>query len=281
MIVDGIRLGELRVAGLSERGGQARLAADAALIAQLVQHESEMDGVAEELVQAQDQILALYDLARAARSHLGLSDTLAALACETARLVETDGAGVLFVPAEGEPTLGAHGAAVPEVATLLAVFDRLPANGRPLVLSGPAAAPYLAADGHDLLMVPVDVRGTRAAALALVRAEGRAPFASPEIKLAHAIAEQAGSQIENVLLHEETVAQARLADRDGAGTVGAEAAAAQPCAFGAGSGLDPRTVPALQVGGDFYDFITTQPREPGCAPLRWVTCPGKGCRPHW
>jgi sigma-B regulation protein RsbU (phosphoserine phosphatase) len=90
-----------------------------------------------------------------------------------------------------------------------------------------------------------------------VRAEGRAPFASPEIKLAHAIAEQAGSQIENVLLHEETVAQARLETEMVLARSVQKRLLPNRAPSVPGLVLHGRTVPALQVGGDFYDFITT------------------------
>jgi phosphoserine phosphatase RsbU/P len=257
LIVGDIPIGELCVAGLSSTAAETRLTADAALIAQLAQHERELDGIAEELVQTQDQLLALYDLARVARSHLSLPETLAALACEAARLVETDSAGVIFVSADGEPILGSHGHSVPELTALLAGFRRLPPDGRELLVAGTAANPELATHGADLLMMPIRVRDRTDAALALVRGRGRAPFASPNIKLARAIAEQAGSQIENVLLYEETLTQARLE------TEMALARSVQmrllPTRAPSIRGLElaGRAAPALQVGGDFYDFIST------------------------
>jgi len=250
---DGWLLGELRVTGMAGAVAAARLAADATLLAQLAQQERELDAVAEELVGAQDQILALYDLARAARSHLNLPETLSAPACETARLVATDGAAVLFVPDDGEPAWGWHGPGVPELATLLAAFRRLPADGRELILAGSEAS-----HGCNLLLIPVHVRQHTAAALALARGPGCTAFASPEIKLAHAIAEQSGAQIENVLLYEETLARARLdTEMALARTVQMRLLPARAPAI-TGLQLAGRATPALQVGGDFYDFMPAQ-----------------------
>ena len=77
--------GELLVTGLAGPKAQARLIADAALLSHWSQLEAEMDSITNELIEAQDQILALYDLARSMRSHLSIPETLSALAREAAR----------------------------------------------------------------------------------------------------------------------------------------------------------------------------------------------------
>lgn len=249
--------GELCVTGLTGAAAEARLAADAGLIAQLVQQEAELDAIADELVAAQDQLLALYDLVRAARGKLNVPDTLTTLAGEAARLIKADGVGLLYTPANGEPVWRTYGPAVPALADLLAQFGHLPPGERQFVLSTAEAIPNHATQCCDILIVPICVRDRAEAALVVVRQQGSTPFTSPDIKLARAIAEQTGLQLENVLLYEETVAQARLeAEMNLARAVQMRLLPNRPPAI-KGLELIGRTLPALQVGGDFYDFVTT------------------------
>ena len=276
LTVDGAAVGTLWVAGLQGDATQVRLAADAALLALLAQQERDLDAVAEDLVQAQDQLLALYDLSRAARSHLSLPDTLTSLACETARLVATDGAVILYAPATGAPTLGVDGEAMPEAGALLAALTLLPTHGRELVLAGRAAAPYLAGRGRDLLLIPIRIHDKADAALALVRDYGRPVFTSPEIKLAHALAEQTGSQIENVLLYEETLAQARLETEMALARTVQMRLLPHRAPVVSGLALCARAMPALQVGGDFYDFIAGPAQGPHLMTFAVGDVSGKG-----
>jgi sigma-B regulation protein RsbU (phosphoserine phosphatase) len=91
--------------------------------------------------------------------------------------------------------------------------------------------------------------------------KGHGPFPSPQRKLARAIAEQAGGQIENVLLYQESLKKARLeTEMELARSVQMRL---MPQRLPSVPGLDiwAGSRPALHVGGDFYDFVN-KPNSP-------------------
>ncbi|MGC8781634.1 MAG: PP2C family protein-serine/threonine phosphatase, partial [Anaerolineae bacterium] len=247
--------GELRVAGLDQPCHRARLQADAMLLGQWAQVEGEIDGITNELIEAQDQLLALYDLARSTRSRLSIGEILDSLTREAARLVKTEAAAALVWPAGEAPIIVPHGAASADTQWLLGLFEEARGDGRHRVLErGDARAQGLPAAIRNVLLVPIKLGDQYAAALALIN-KPDGPFGSPDIKLAHAIAEQAGTQIENVRLYQEKLAQTRLETEMAlARRVQMHLLPQRPPAL-AGLDVYARTLPALEVGGDFYDLI--------------------------
>jgi len=247
--------GELRVSGPDLSPFRGRLQADALLLGQWAQVESEIDDITNELIEAQDQLLALYDLARSTRSHLSMGEILASLAREAARLVKTRAAAALVWPAGEAPTVVQHGPAPADTEWLLRLFEQARGDGRHRVLErhSPEGA-HLPPAVRNALLVPIRLADRYDAALVLLdKPDG--PFGSPDIKLARAIAEQAGAQIENVRLYQEKLAQTRLETEMAlARRVQMHLLPQHPPAV-AGLDVYARTLPALQVGGDFYDLI--------------------------
>jgi sigma-B regulation protein RsbU (phosphoserine phosphatase) len=249
-----LAVGELRVAGVARPEQQARLTVDAALLGQWNQLEGEIDGVTNELIEAQDQLLALYDLTRSTRSHLSIPETLSSLAREAARLVKTEAAAALFWPDDHLPVVVQHPPARTDEAWLLRVFEQVRARGRGMALERDSADGAGFPEGMtNLFMAPIQIGGKFTAALALLNKPDGA-FGSPDMKLARAIAEQAGAQIENVQLYQEKLAQTRLeTEMSLARQVQMRLLPQLPPAR-AGLDVYARTLPALQVGGDFYDL---------------------------
>jgi sigma-B regulation protein RsbU (phosphoserine phosphatase) len=94
----------------------------------------------------------------------------------------------------------------------------------------------------------------------LVNKRGEA-YTVPELRLVHAIVEHGGTQVENVLLYEQTLRQARLqAEMELARGVQVNLLPKHAPTV-AGLELWGDSKPASQVGGDFYDFVNngTQP----------------------
>lgn len=249
---------ELRLCGPTGEVAAARLRAEADLLGRLLGVEAELEDMTADLIERQDQLLALYDLARSFRSQLGLDAVLGTLAREAARLVGTAAASALLLTPAG-PVV-AHGGARPGTAppiddtTMLGLFEVPRADRRELLLQAGDLPDLLPPGVASLLCLPIDVRDDIAAGLVLVNKPGG--FASPDVKLAQAIAEQAGRQIEITLLHEENLRQARFrAELDLAARIQIRLL---PQRVPPARGLDvyARSHPALQVGGDFYDFIT-------------------------
>ncbi len=90
---------------------------------------------------------------------------------------------------------------------------------------------------------------------------------SPDLKLARSIAEQGGAQLEIALLHQGLVAQARVqAELELARQVQLRLLPRRP-PQAPGIELYAESRPALQVGGDFFDFYVNPMRGASDAPL--------------
>jgi phosphoserine phosphatase RsbU/P len=250
-------LGELRVTGMGGTTAQGRLAADAALFSCLARSEADLDGMTAELVDAQDQMLAMYDLARSTRAHLDVEGTLLSVAQEAARLARTDRAFTMLCtePPDGPVQAAQAPASLPvQREELHALLRCVQATGSRLLLNIGDTSGLLPPNLSNLVLEPIEVSGKVLAAVGLAGKPG-GDFTSPDLKLLQAIAAQAGAQIENVLLYQEVVAQTRLQTE-------------MEVARNVQLRLLPQTAPrapaieffgysrpALQVGGDFFDFV--------------------------
>jgi phosphoserine phosphatase RsbU/P len=242
---------EIRVYGLPDHALQARLTADASLIVQITVLEAELNSMTQELIDNQDQLLALYDLTQSTRSSLEPRDVLYALTREAARLIKAPAACALLVsnhPVE----IVHHPEPILTQPMLMAFFGELQESGNRLILQS-SDAHRLPDKVNSLLMEPVRVRGEIMAALVFLnKAVG---FTSPDLKLARAIADQASVQLENAQLYQESLSQARMqTEMELAQNVQLHLL---PQRLPDVNGLDifAGSLPASQVGGDFYDTI--------------------------
>jgi sigma-B regulation protein RsbU (phosphoserine phosphatase) len=245
-------LGELRVAGC---GGalQRRLDAEARLLARVGELEDDLEEMTAELIDAQDYLLALYDLTQLIRSQASLGETLRSLAQAATRLLKIESAVALLLPMVVHQPVQL----LPD-STMLTLFRDVQRTERELILSA-GSSELLSPGIKNVYVMPIRVRGTINAALALVKNSGG--FGAPELKLARAIAEQAGAQIEHALLHHDRIEQARLqTEMDLARKVQLRLLPQQrPNVRGLEIFAESR--PALHVGGDFYDFVD-RPDQP-------------------
>lgn len=250
-------LGELRVAGVSGAAALARLEADAALIGELVALDEEVDCVAAELIEAQDQLLALYRLNRATGSALHPEESLKSVARESASLLNAE-AACFYLAAGHERAVQswrADGSAGPVLPG--DICARLAGGAAPQTVSS-AAEPGLAAAGvHSLTVVPVLVHGTLiAGGMGLVNGPQSAD--APTLKRAQAVADVAGSLIERGMLYQDQLGRMRMStEMDLARTV-QQSLLPQRAPIVPGLDIFARAIPALHVGGDLYDFVIAQ-----------------------
>jgi len=274
----GLALGELCVEGRVPAAA-VRLAADAALIGAMAGSAGELDSVVEALAETEDQLLALYELTRPGPSRLNVDQILSSTARQAARLVKAAGA---FVILNGNVAVQQPEAQVaPE--TLSSLFGRLRRAGHELLLARGDDVAHWPAHTDSLFLVPLytDDQGAIAACLGLWLNRPAAAL-SPDLKLARSIAEQVGAQLEIALLHQKLVAQAKLeAELELARKVQLGLLPRRPPQV-AGLDLYAASRPALQVGGDFYDFYVTRPNNGGtqhparCAVFAVGDVTGKG-----
>ncbi len=265
-------VGELWLEGLAEVNCRTRLEMDAAMIARWLQLETELDVMTGDLIEAQDQLLALYDLNRAMRKFFSLDALLAALVNEAARLMKCDNAFVMIETAEGQRYWAQ---VMPELLSkkqVTGLYDRVMRDAKPLVAAAKELSCLDLSNAQHVMCVPVLLQDKVGGVLGWLDKTAEA-FNSPDLKLAQAIAEQAGADIENVILYNESLAQARMkTELDLARNIQSRLVP-QTVPDIPGLDLCARMLPALQVGGDFYDLILS-PGRPFCFALGDVS--GKG-----
>jgi sigma-B regulation protein RsbU (phosphoserine phosphatase) len=257
--VGGGVIGDLRVVGIQGAAAQARLKAEAEIIAHLLKLEDELQCMTAELVDSQDQLLAMYQLTQSMRRHVTIDDTLQSLVFEAVRLVRARAGFAMFVPANSEPTLVQYPPHSIDESGIWNIFWQTHASERDMLVMSDQSLHGLPAGIDNLLFIPFGVRGTMMAGLGLINKPGTG-FTAPNIKLARAIVEQASAHIEHVQLHLDAVEQTRLqTEVDLARRVQLRLL---PQQLPRVDKLDiyASSRPALQVGGDFYDFVAQSDR---------------------
>lgn len=248
-------IGEFRVTGIKSDAAEKQLAAQCGLVADLVRLESELNSMAAELIYTRDHLVALYDLIKGTHNIIDVRETMAWLARESKRQVNTEGAFVILQAPESRINFQEH---FPTrllddmvIRTYLAEMLR---KDDPFLCRRGDIAGSEAAGFRGLMLIPMQVRGTTLAVLGLINKVG-GDFMSPDIKLTQTIASYGAAQIENVLLYEARIDQTKLqAEMDLARRIQMQLLPDRmPKVYGLDSWANSR--PASRVGGDFYTAI--------------------------
>lgn len=251
---DDEEIADLRVAGISGISAEMRLKADASLISYMLQLENELQCMTADLVTSQDQQLALYRLTNSMRDHVTVVETLQALVIEALRMTKCQVGFAVFVSSTGQEPLfvqSPEGSLGEDAAWQ--IYWHAHTIEHEIILPDPESDLATPHGVENMLIVPIWVRGSIMAGLGLANRSGG--FGTPDIKLVRAIADQASAQIERMLLYQEMFDQARLrTEMDLARRVQLDL---MPRQIPQVPGLDlyASSRPALQVGGDFFDFI--------------------------
>ncbi|MBV9323201.1 MAG: SpoIIE family protein phosphatase [Chloroflexi bacterium] len=244
----------LRVGGVSGPAALRRLTVDAQLVAEAVRLDDELRQMTGELIDAQDQLLALYGLAKATRRRLSLDAVLAELVAEVSRLTGAELAFAALSEAAGGRLVVYPDAGSAHEAALWQANAWVDTSRAALIANTPLdLPPDLDPSGFvdNLVVVPVSVEGTQQATLGVVNRRDTT-FSAGTVKLLQALGEQAGALVETALLHEQSLIQDRLRrDMELAAAIQAglmaDAAPLVP-----GVQVVGRFRPAREVGGDFY-----------------------------
>lgn len=252
IIVNGQIMGDLWVFGLADSATRERLQNDACIIAQLAGQETELNNITYELIEAQDQLLALYDLTQSMRNQLSIDEALSTLVQEAGRLVKSNACSAYL--AFDPPVIAQHPQPMMSQSALQHMAEQVIASGSRLILnSGGLSNNGLPEGMKTILLEPILVDNHVIGALCLLRAHDT--FRSPDLKLTRAVCDQASAQFENLLRYKESLTQARIqTEMQLAKNVQTHLL---PQRLPAVHGLDiaAGALPASQVGGDFYDFM--------------------------
>jgi sigma-B regulation protein RsbU (phosphoserine phosphatase) len=198
--------------------------------------------------------MALYELTQSLRSNLSIVGMLHAIARGVARLIRTPGTVAVLCPPAGEPTIIHFPVPQVEDTLIVQLCNRAAPEPGELMLSAADTPDALPRGVNGLLFVPVQVRGPTRAGIAVL-ADEPAAFNAQDVKLVRAIADQAAAQLDNVLLYEESLVQARLkTELELAARIQLQLL---PQRMPNIHQLDiwAECRPALQVGGDFYAVV--------------------------
>ena len=254
LLINGQTHGQIQLSGLKGSQAHARLQVEAKLLSQLLELEVELDNLTAELIDAQDQLVALYEVTHSARSHLDLNDALWALIREIKRITKAKGSFVLLNVRNRPTVVEQTPSSLTTAATLEYLLQEMSEVNSEMLLHNEDIPGGLPLNTNSLFIIPIPITEKASAVLGVFFNQSTSSL-SPHLKLVRAIAEYAGSQIENALLHEDLVDQARIrTELEVAARIQVQLLPSDPPQV---SGLDlaAGSRPALEVGGDFYDFI--------------------------
>lgn len=264
--VDSIKVGELRVSGLNSKPDQERLRAQADLIAQIARLERDLNSMAVDLIDTQDQLLALYEITQATRNFLEIEQTLARLAFESTRLLKVEAAFFMVQMEDRPPIIKYHPRPLLDAQMQQDFIDSLISSAHGFLCRHIMEEDDLNKRGIDvdvvrnILLVPIHVRNAPLAVIGLLnKLDGE--FTSPDIKLARAVAEFTGAQIENVIMYQLNMEQAKFKTEMDLAKRIQDHLLPQKLPQVVGLDIWAASQSASRVGGDFYDFIT-RPKQP-------------------
>ena len=250
--------GHLQLAGVEQTPlNEQRLAVDAQTIAHFVHLDCDLDQMTQEVVDRQDELVALLELTQSTRHLLDLDELTDTVLRQLTGLFDCQRA---FIVSNGElPTAQWPNASLDQGA-LLWWLKAVSERGGQLIVNRSSAETPLPKNVNNLLVMPLTIRGTISAAIGVVnKADG--DFTYPDRKLLSAVSQQVAAQLENALLHADSIQQAKRKH---------EFELAQdvqmrllPDHVPSIPYLDvaARTTPAREVGGDFFDYLPSDDGE--------------------
>ncbi len=260
---------DLWVFGLNDPTTRCRLDADAMVIGSMAGQESELNNVTYELIDAQDQILALYDLTQSMRNRLSIDEALSSLVREAGRLIKSSACSAYL--AFDPPVIAQYPQPMMSPSALQHTAEQVIASGTRLIMNSGAPADDVGVGTTSILLEPISIDGHVIGVLCLQRV--RDAFKSPDLKLTRAVCDQAGAQFENLLRYRESLVQTRIQTEMELAKNVQMHLLPQRLPTVAGLEVAAGALPALQVGGDFYDFME-HPGDPFILTVGDIT--GKG-----
>ncbi len=258
----------IQIYGLTGEFWQSFADTMAELFSSLLNNEAELESLTAALVETQDRLVALYDLSKSPQNSLESSALFELLVSEACRLLDVNGAfAIMLQPGQAAIVcqFGINPLTNDEIVVISTYYRNNPEQHNFKDLAN------LPAGLRNLMMVSIPIKEDIFAALGVFNKN--IEFTTPDIKLAKALAGQAGAQIENFLLVQEALARTRLETELSLAHQVQTALLPQKLPLVPGVDFYATSNPALEVGGDFFDIVLL-PNQPLIFLLGDVT--GKG-----
>lgn len=259
IMVNGHEIGKLHFCGVLGSAVQQRLTFDAQMISGIAQLEFELEKMTTDIIDQQDQLMALHQMAQTTRVYSDIRQNLVDLAHTTAQLLKTENAFAALATQEQELLVAAYPEDAPANWQWPALINRLqnePTRGQWLLQKHHYPLNELQTPLRNLLVKKITVRPGIDLLLGAAN-KAKTDFQAPDVKLFSTIAQPAGVNLENAMLHQEMLAQARIQTEMELAKQVQMQLLPQHTPQLPGLALAAHSRPASHVGGDFYDFIVS------------------------
>lgn len=227
-----------------------------------VNSEQALQSMTDELIVAWDQLELIYRLSQTLAEHTSLSEVLTSTLEEIINVVTVEIAFIIFRVDDHIRVVMAGDKSLPEtifdesLLSGLTNLDQLSLfNNRDAVLE---VWPNALTELHNLIAAPVPSSSSMVAALGLINnTKNHEPvdFSSRHAKLITAVSEQIGSIFDYFDLQDQVIAQERWRHELEIAAQIQESLLPGQMPNVSGLDVDVTTLPAYEVGGDFYDFV--------------------------
>ena len=232
--------------GIDNVDMQARLFADASLLTTIINRESDIMQLSDEVMQYQDRLLTLYELNESLQYQTKLQHILHILAEKTQHLLKVFHTFVVLNPLTEKPEIAQSGAGYVPNEVINTWFAEINRDKQYMLLPSPLKKT------SQVMLMPIEIGNEVIGILGVIREMGN--FDMPEIKMVRSISDYGSTHIQKAFLILERLQQERInIEMNVARDVQMSLLADSPENI---EGIDVWAYcnPALEVGGDFYEF---------------------------
>ncbi|MEM8857598.1 MAG: PP2C family protein-serine/threonine phosphatase [Chloroflexota bacterium] len=244
-----LHTGKLFVEGVENERYQRRLTLDAGLISSSSILQTHVQAISAELVEKQDQLVSLYQLSQTMRRHLEIQPLFSSLIRTLQTLFHTETVITLVSSGGLSPIVSAYPDNSILNGDIIQMLQEMHATEDAEIMNHGVTDRI-----RNILFLPLHVKEPFHASFVFANKIGM-NFTSSDLSLAQLIGEQVSAQFEYVQLHQELLAKAKLeAEAEMAKNVQMQLLPSKPPQI-PGLDLFAQSLPASQVGGDFYVFM--------------------------
>jgi sigma-B regulation protein RsbU (phosphoserine phosphatase) len=234
------------------------------LVARLVNEEA-LQGMTDELIGAWDQLELIYRVTQNLALTPDLLATLKSILQEIQKVVNTENSFVLLRRFDSFDCVTGDAARIEPYLCRESLLDTLAQTNRVVLANDTALCrqlwPEAPASVETLLATSLTITDENCqAALGLINKANK-NFTAGDAKLLAALAQQVGSIIKNFLVHQRLIVEERLSRELEIAAEIQESLLPTKLPQMGGLSIAVVSIPASEVGGDFYDFITVSDRQ--------------------
>ncbi len=222
-----------------------------------LESEISLQSMTDELIAAWNQLDLMYRINQTMAEKANLSDALNSVLQEVIGVVKIDTAFVLLSHDERVECVTAGLALPPELQCPQSFLEQLIQTERLLVINDAKTIRKMWCDAppslHNFAGTHIATSSNTTATLGLINKQTQ--FTAGDMKLMTAIAEQLGSIIDNFKMQQELIHQERVGRELEIAAEIQQSLLPHTVPNFVGLSIDVNSMPAFEVGGDFYDFV--------------------------